>query len=281
MSIADVLEGRERFYIARGDCRQVMLTLGDQSVDVCLADPPYSAHVHKSVRSARRLELKDIGESSCRTRRTVDLGFDSLGGETRRWVAKHLARVTKRWCAVFSDVESDWLWRLSFLGSGMDYIRTPQWHRIGGAPQFSGDRPAVGVEAITLAHRKGRKRWNGGGKAGIYTLESESVPAAYRFPIVVNRNGSHEERVHKTQKPLELMLALVDDFTEENEVVFDPFCGSGTTGVAALRRGRRFIGIERDPDIHAIACERLAAETRGLDLSDARAGQESLFGGVT
>lgn len=280
MSIVDVLEGRAKYYVAHGDCRQIVLTLPDGAVDVTLADPPYSEHVHKSVRSARRAELADVDEYPCRTRRTVDLGFDHLGGYTRRWIAKHIARVTKRWSAVFADVESGWLWRLSFNGTGLDYIRTIEWHRIGGAPQFSGDRPAVGVESITLAHPKGRKRWNGGGKQGVYLAEVDELPASYRVPIVANRIGGRQDRVHTTQKPLELMLALVDDFTEPGEVVFDPFCGSGTTGVAALRRGRRFIGIEGKEDNAAIARERLEAEEKQLDLADARAGQESLFGRI-
>jgi site-specific DNA-methyltransferase (adenine-specific) len=139
------------------------------------------------------------------------------------------------------------------------------WNRLNGAPQFTGDRPAVAVEAITLAHPKGRKRWNGGGKRGIYS-----------HCIEQNRGGNNE-RFHTTQKPLPLMLDLVADFTDPGETILDPFAGSGTTGIACLCLGRKFIGIERDAKYFRLACDRLHAEEHGSTLQAARAGQEPLF----
>jgi site-specific DNA-methyltransferase (adenine-specific) len=73
------------------------------------------------------------------------------------------------------------------------------------------------------------------------------------------------------------MLELVELFTDAGELVLDPFCGSGTTGVACLRLGRRFIGIEKDEGFARIATERLEAESQGLTLRAARAGQMPLF----
>lgn len=268
-----VVAGTERWAVITYDCIALMESLDNVRIDTCITDPPYSKHVHESVRSSKRAELPDTEDFECRTRRMVDLGFEYLDAPTRRAAAKHIARLTKRWTVVFSDIESDWLWRMSLRAAGAEYIRTMVWERIGGAPQFTGDRPATGVEAMTIAHalkdngKPMKKSWNGGGKAGVYS-----------FPIVANRKGEQGSRVHPTQKPLDLLLALVDDFTEPDEVVFDPFCGSGTTGVAALRRGRRFIGIERKPEHADVARERLAAEEKQLDLVDARRGQESLFG---
>ena len=52
---------------------------------------------------------------------------------------------------------------------------------------------------------------------------------------------------HPTQKPIALLERLVDACTDEDAVVLDPFCGSGTTGVAAVSKGRRFVGIDMDP----------------------------------
>jgi DNA modification methylase len=67
-----------------------------------------------------------------------------------------------------------------------------------------------------------------------------------------------EDRVHPTQKPVQLMEWCIT-LCPEAGTVLDPFCGSGTTGVACANLGRKFIGIERDPRYFAIACDRIRA----------------------
>ena len=204
------------------------------SVDVVICDPPYSEHTHKNIRSAKMLANDRGGRYGADTRRNVDLGFESLSEDDRALLAFHFARLSRRWILVFSDVESDHLWRDSLTENGLDYVRTGAWIKTGSTPQFSGDRPATGFEAITIAHPSGRKRWNGGGQHAVWNV-----------PIVLNRSG-REPRWHTTQKPLALMSALVELFSDPGEVILDATAGSGTTGVAAKQLGRRSILIERD-----------------------------------
>ncbi|MCL2710568.1 MAG: site-specific DNA-methyltransferase [Planctomycetaceae bacterium] len=63
---------------------------------------------------------------------------------------------------------------------------------------------------------------------------------------------------HPTQKPLALMEFLVRSYTNEKDIVIDPFMGSGTTGIACVKAGRTFIGIERNKKYFDIACERIS-----------------------
>jgi len=69
------------------------------------------------------------------------------------------------------------------------------------------------------------------------------------------RQGN-EERYHPTQKPLEVMKWVID-LCPKSETILDPFMGSGTTGVAAIQMGKKFIGIERESKYFDIACKRL------------------------
>jgi site-specific DNA-methyltransferase (adenine-specific) len=62
---------------------------------------------------------------------------------------------------------------------------------------------------------------------------------------------------HSTMKPIPLMEFLVRSYTNENDVVIDPFCGSGSTGIACIKHNRRFIGIERDKKFFDIAVDRI------------------------
>ena len=62
---------------------------------------------------------------------------------------------------------------------------------------------------------------------------------------------------HPTQKPVELMRWCIEFCKNDPHTILDPFMGSGTTGVAAIQMGRKFIGIEREPKYFDIACERI------------------------
>lgn len=253
--------GRGPVALYHGEAAEILSRLTEPGI--VIFDPPYSAHVHKKSRVGFNTHAGGAEISIAK-----DLGFAHLSPGDRRMFAAHAARLGRRWSVVFSDVEGAHLWRISLMASGLQYVRTAYWHKIGGTPQFSGDRPSVACELITIAHPKGKKRWNGGGKAGIYSV-----------PIV--RAGGDEERSHATQKPEALMLALVEDFSEPGELVYDFAMGSGTTGVAAVRLGRRFVGIERDRAAFDDARKRLDAELSLSTIKAAAMGQAALFGGLS
>lgn len=251
------------YQLILGDCIEGMRAMADKSVDVVCSDPPYSEHVHKSARTMAGM-YRDTDEMQACSARRLELGFNHLTSDDLEAIATQYGRLTKRWALVFSDTESAHLWREAMERAGLQYVRTCFWHRLAGAPQFTGDRPAVSLEAITACatpdtaaeyledvvaitccHQAGRKRWNGGGKQGLYP-----------FPIV--QSSKNAPRLHTTQKPVDLMRALISDFTNPGELVLDSHAGSGTTGAACIELGRDFIGFEKDPKHHAIATARLA-----------------------
>jgi len=227
--------------IYHGSCLDALPEL--EPVDHVITDPPYSEHTHSKQRSGHSLTS---GHGSPRKiiDRPRDLGFAAMDAATRGFVCGDIARLAARWVVVFSDDESTHLWRADLTGCGLDYVRTGHWVKLGCTPQFSGDRPAQGAEALTICHRPGRKRWNGGGSHAVWT-----------FPIVKHIGGVG--RYHTTQKPEALMSELVTLFTDPGETILDPFMGSGTTLVAAKRLGRKAIGIELEEKYCAIAAERL------------------------
>ena len=85
-----------------------------------------------------------------------------------------------------------------------------------------------------------------------------SLPKAARVFTYPRAAAIHESGLHPTQKPVEVMRWCIRLATNPGDTILDPFAGSGTTGVAALLEGRRFIGVELDPTYHAIAARRLA-----------------------
>lgn len=274
-TIADVLSGQARYAVLEADCSEVLPMLPDGSVDHCLTDPPFSDHVHAVGRMDKAIRA---GER--------DFGFVALGDELRSAICFHAARTVRRWSLLFTDAEGQRAWQDGLVAAGLRHVRVGAWVKPGALPQMSGDRPSAGFEAIEIAHPPGRKRWNGGGKPGVWT-----------HPI---ERGS--ERVHPTQKPRSLLLELLEDFTDPDDLVLDPFCGSGSLGQACMRLGRRYIGIDKGCDAPgckacgmstagrvavsprhdgkpwaAWAREGIEAELRGMTRAQARAGQIGLF----
>ena len=80
------------------------------------------------------------------------------------------------------------------------------------------------------------------------------------------RRERHIERQHPTQKPIDVMKWCIEHIPEPNQTILDPFMGSGTTGVACVKLGRKFIGIEIDTKYFDIACKRIEDACKQPDL---------------
>lgn len=99
----------------------------------------------------------------------------------------------------------------------------------------------------------------------------------WRWHGMIRQGG--EERFHPTQKPLEVMKWVID-LCPKADTVLDPFMGSGTTGVAAIQLGRKFIGIEREPKYFDIACKRIeqaVAQGQLFEPEPMKQTQEAMF----
>lgn len=222
---------REGVILYLGDCLDVMESMDAKSVDHTISDPPYDERTHQgAVTHGGRDRASDLG---------IDEFEYILDVET---LVKQLLRLTRRWNVCFCTFEDikkyrDPAWEQSA------WVRAGVWDRVNPAPQFTGDRPSQACDGLAIFHAKDiRKRWNGGGKSGIW-----------RSSVEIGK------KIHPSQKPLKLMLQLVADFTDPAETIFDPYMGSGTTGVAALQLGRRFIGIEKNPAYFEMAVKRIEA----------------------
>jgi site-specific DNA-methyltransferase (adenine-specific) len=224
-----------------------LASLPDGCATHVITDPPYSEHTHNKQWIGAALTADGAPRVSTAH---AGLGFDAITEEVARAFGLECRRLAKRWTIVFSDLEWHFRWR---EWMPIPQVRAFVWDKVDSAPQFTGDRPAASAEVFILFHPDGKKRWNGGGRRNVY-----------RFPVNGENKGA---KPHPSTKPLELMEAIIRDFTDPGDLVLDPFAGSGTTGVACRRLGRRFIGWERDEKYHAIAVKRIEAAREQLGLA--------------
>jgi site-specific DNA-methyltransferase (adenine-specific) len=117
---------------------------------------------------------------------------------------------------------------------------------------------------ITHGHvrKTATKRGDGSRVYVKQVLDGQVYDSTSRYPRSVQVFASDKQRskLHETQKPLALCEYLIRTYSNPGDTVLDNCMGSGTTGVAALRTGRKFIGIEKDPEIFAVAAARIADE---------------------
>lgn len=214
------------------DCLEVMATL--DKVDHVISDPPYEDELHKAIGRIRRNDGREM---------IADLGFDGVNS-SRAEIVRAVVRVSNGWAILFTLAEGVRAWRDELQECGAKYDTCIAWVKPDSTPRMNGQGPARGFEcAVTAWCAPGYRKWNSGGKRGIYTHLTNQR----------DRDGRHP-----TEKPIPLMRELLADFTNHCQLILDPFMGSGTTGVACAKMGRRFIGIELNDKYFDVACERIS-----------------------
>lgn len=234
-----------------GDCLERMKEIPDGSVDMVLCDLPY-------------------GTTACKWDSVIP--FEPLWEQYRR-IAKPNAAIVLTASQPFTsalvmsnlkDFKYDWCWRKSRPTGVLNAKRQPL--RIKeDVLVFYQKQPVYnpqGVEDCDLLVGTGGTMANVKGNATGKITQTES--GKYRqtktgYPRNVIEFPSMSGTVHPTQKPVALMEYLILTYTNEGDTVLDNCMGSGTTGVACANTGRKFIGIERDPDYFEIAKQRIGS----------------------
>lgn len=259
MSEPTVVIGDAALYLA--DCRDVIPLI--PHVDGVITDPPYEAHMHAAKRGVKvRGAIKRIRKDGHANPAPLD--FSSIG-TLREEIVAPLIKICTGWFLAFCTPEGVTPWRDALEAGGAKYKRACVWVKPDAAPQFNGQGPAMGAEMFVAAWcGSGHSKWNGGGRRNVFTHLT---------------NSSERDGLHPTEKPLPLMRELVGLFCNAGDVVLDPFMGSGTTGLACLRGGRRFIGIENDEKYFDVAVRRLKrlAEQPDIFIAHKKAQQGAML----
>ncbi|NVP24993.1 DNA-methyltransferase [Treponema phagedenis] len=126
------------------------------------------------------------------------------------------------------------------------------------------------VENLLVRKKHGRPSLNVYGSDHELIMFSGKIKKSYITNIIddvasfnIGARKTNGEKIHPTQKPIELMEKFIFDSTDEGDVVLDSFMGSGTTGIACLNTNRRFIGMEIDDNYFNIAKNRLETAIKG------------------
>lgn len=255
----------ERYTLYHGDCLDILPTLEAGSIDAVITDPPY-------------------GTTACKWDSVIP--FDPMWGGIKH-VIKPRAAVVLFGSQPFTSalVMSNAVWFKYCWVWDKGNVSNPQLASYMPLKHHE-DIPVFGVESVTynpqgLKKVKINRRPDSGmGKLGHLAKSKYYTQEWTNYPKMILHYPIEPDAAHPTQKPVALMEYLIKTYTNEGDTVLDFTMGSGTTGVAAMRTGRRFIGIELDPQYYAIAEQRIKNAAGEFVLTDKekQTGQLALFG---
>ena len=208
-------------YIERGDCMMLMQLLPNNSVDFTLTDIPYD-EVNRKSNGLRNLD-KDKADIL-----TFNL-YDFLDG---------VYRVTKNSICIFCGREQFSV-IYNFFAQKKGTVRPIVWEKSNPSPMNGQYIYLSGVEFAVWFKKSG---------ANVFNAHCKNT--VFKYP-----NG--RSKLHPTEKNHDLLKELILDNSNENDIIFDPCLGSGTTAICSVELNRHYIGFELNPQYYDIACKRL------------------------
>jgi len=255
--------------LLHGDCLDALEGLPPRSVDLIFADPPYHlSNGGTTCQSGRRARV-DKGDWDASRGVETDHDFQ------RRWLAacqRVLGPSGTLWVSGTQHVIFSVGYAMQELGFHL--LNTVTWYKPNAAPNLACRFFTHSTEILLwasptrlrpLPHRfnyREMKARNGGKQMrDLWEICERPDPGGDQVVWPLPTPGPREKvhGRHPTQKPLALLERVVAASAAPGDLVLDPFCGSGTTGVAAILAGCRFVGVERDPTYVALAARRLRA----------------------
>ncbi|UTC47420.1 DNA-methyltransferase [Treponema vincentii] len=218
------MELTENINLLRGDCIDLLPKIPDGSIDSIITDPPYF------------LGMTHNGQRGCFN----DLAICKPFYEKLFTAYKRILKPDG--CVYFFCDWRSYAFYYPIMNGILGVKNMLVWDKQSGAGNF------YTYQHELVMFTTNRNAFNVKGTYNIITgIRSFSTGAK-------KTNG---EKVHPTQKPIELIEKFIRDSTDAGDTVLDSFAGSGTTGVACINTGRRFIGIELDENYFAIAKQRI------------------------
>lgn len=244
--------------LMQGDCLELMKEIPNGSIDLVLCDPPYGTTACKwdSVISFNQLwpELERV------TSRGSSILLFASGVFEPRLMASNIDKYKYKWVWV-KNKKGCFVHAKNRPMTAHESVLVFSKYPMGHASRLGDDRMLYnpqGLEDCSISHvDNGTKFGTVAGKRPSHVKEYKQEKTGYPSDVLFYDVTSDKERMHPTQKPVELLEFLIKTYTNEGGSVLDFTMGSGSTGVACVNTGRDFIGIELDGEYFETAKKRI------------------------
>jgi modification methylase len=242
-----------------GDCVAELAKMPAASVDLVFADPPYNLQLAGDLKRPDDSRVDAVDDDWDKFS-----SFAAYDDFTRAWLTA-CRRVMKPHATLWVIGSYHNIFRVGVILQDLGFwiLNDIVWRKSNPMPNFRGRRFTNAHETLIWATRDAATR--------DYTFNYEALKAGnddiqvrsdWFIPLCTGEErlkGRDGKKLHPTQKPEALLARVILAASRPDEVVLDPFCGTGTTGAVARRLRRHFVGIERDRDYAAAAQARIEA----------------------
>ena len=219
--------------LLQGNCLELMKDIEDQTIDCVVVDPPYRLNKRTGSMTSTSKSEKWQGLIKAGDKRAGIMN-DILFSEWLPLVYNKMKSQSHIYIFVNDKNLADLMNEMNKVGFGIHNVLV--WKKNNATP----NRWYMKNGEFIVFGRKGKAK-------PINNLGSKSI-------IEIN---NIRNKIHPTQKPIELLQMLITNSTDRGDVVFDPFMGSGSTGIACLNTNRRFIGMELDEHYFEVASKQI------------------------
>src|SRR5881394_2317859 len=241
-----------------GDCVAGMSKLPAGAVDLVFADPPYNLQLKGDLKRPDESHVDAVNNDWDKFS-----SFAAYDDFTRAWLMA-ARRAMKPSATLWVIGSYHNIFRVGSILQDLGFwiLNDVMWRKTNPMPNFRGRRFTNAHETMIWAARdQSAKRYTFNYEALKAGNEDVQVRSDWTLPLCTGEErlkGRDGKKLHPTQKPEALLARVILASSRPGDLILDPFSGTGTTGAAAKRLGRQFIGIERDPAYAAAAEARIS-----------------------
>lgn len=250
-----------------GDCVAIMNSLPEGSVDLVFADPPYNLQLGGDLARPDNSMVDAVDDAWDQFE-----SFAAYDSFTTDWL-KAAHRVLKDDGGMWVIGSYHNIFRVGKILQDLGFwiLNDIVWVKTNPMPNFRGRRFTNAHETLIWAAKSKEGRYKFNYEMMKHLNDDKQMRSDWEIALCTGNERIKDtkgRKAHPTQKPEALLHRVLLSSTEPGDVVLDPFFGSGTTGAAAKRLGRHWIGIEREQTYAEVAHERIANVTPIADVAD-------------
>lgn len=243
--------------ILHGDCVEKLKTIPSESVDLIFADPPYFMQTEAELLRANGDKFTDADDEWDKFN-----SFAEYDAFCELWL-KECKRILKPTGSIWVIGSFQNIYRIGYIMQNLGFwiLNDVIWNKTNAVPNFGGTRFCNAHETMLWCSKGKNNKFTFNYKTMKHLNDGEQERSIWQISLCTESErikNEYGKKTHSTQKPEALLYKVILSSSKPNDVILDPFFGTGTTGVVAKALGRNYIGLECKLKYIEIAEARLA-----------------------